>query len=151
MNGNEKWQTILTFVYPHEAHIAKSYLDSEGIDSEIRDELTAQVNNFYSNAIGGVKLLVKEEDFSKGIEVLKNGGYINESGTSENQIEIVFIEKGFNKNVCPFCKSENISIKKVPTFWTVLVIFIFNAAFPILKKSYKCYNCEKEWKFQKKK
>ena len=41
----------VTFTYPHEAHLAKNYLESEGIETEIRDELTAQVNNFYSNAI----------------------------------------------------------------------------------------------------
>jgi hypothetical protein len=151
MTNNKNLQILLTFMYPHEAHMAQSYLESYGIDSELRDELTAQVNNFYSNAIGGVKLLVKEEDFSRGIEVLKEGGYINESGTKEKVVERVFIENGFNINACPFCSSENISIKKVPTIWTVIVLFILNAAFPILRKSYTCYDCGREWKFQRRK
>ena len=151
MTKNEKLQILITFVYPHEVYMAKSYLYAEGIDSEIRDKFTAQVHDFYSNAIGGVKLLVKEEDYSRGIEVLKKGGYINESGMKEKKVERVFVEKGFNKNACPYCSSENISIKKVPTIWTVLVLFIIHAAFPILKKSYTCYDCGKEWKFQGKK
>ncbi|QQS51219.1 MAG: DUF2007 domain-containing protein [Bacteroidota bacterium] len=151
MLKNENWLLILTFVYPHEAHFAKAFLESEGIESEIRDELTAQMNNFYSNAIGGVKLMVREADFNSGIEALKKGGYINETIVNEaDKIEIVFVEKGFNINICPYCKSENISIKKVPNIWTVIVIFLFNAVFPIFKKSYKCYECEKEWKYQKK-
>jgi hypothetical protein len=153
MTEETHFQIIQTFVYPHEAHLVRAYLESEGIDSEIRDEMTVQANNFYSNAIGGVKLLVKADDYNRGIEVLKNGGYIKEPGTVENIVELVYIEKGLNRNICPFCKSENISIKKVPSFWTIFTVFIFtfNAVFPIfLKKSVKCFDCGKEWKFKTK-
>lgn len=151
MSNNENLQILAAFMNPHEAHIAKTYLFSEGIDSELRDELTVQVDNFYSNAIGGVKLLVKEEDLSRATEVLKTGGFISESGMKEKKIERLHLEKGYNKNVCPFCRSENISIKRVPTIWTVLVLFAIHAAFPILRKSYMCYDCGKEWKFIRKK
>lgn len=147
-------QILQTFVYPHEAHVVKTYLESEGIETEIRDEMTVNANPFYSNAIGGVKLLVKEEDYSRGIEVLKKGGYIREPGIAEKKIELVYIEKGFDQKTCPFCKSDNTSIKKVPSIWTVLVIFVFvfNAAFPVFfKKSIKCYDCGREWKFKIKK
>lgn len=149
MTNNENWQILTRFVYPHEAQIAKSYLESEGIDSEIRDELTAQVHNFYSQAIGGVKLLVKEADIDKGMEALKKSGYLNDASQNE-KIETIFIEKGHNLKNCPYCNSENISIKKVPGIWSLLGIFIFAVPFPILKKSLKCYDCYKEWKYRKK-
>jgi hypothetical protein len=42
--------------------MAKNYYESAGIDTFLRDELTAQVDNFYSNAIGGVKLQIKNKD-----------------------------------------------------------------------------------------
>lgn len=45
--------TVLSFTYPHEAHLAKGKLESEGIEVFLKDELTTQVNNFYSHAIGG--------------------------------------------------------------------------------------------------
>lgn len=143
----ENWLVILTFVYPHEAHMAKVYLESEGIETQIRDELTAQVNNFYSNAIGGVKLLVKESDLAIGIELLKKGGYITDPGFQEAKIEIVSVKKGFVKDVCPFCKSENISIKRVPNILVVIILFVFRIPFPVFKKSYKCFDCGKEWKY----
>lgn len=54
------WETLITFTYPHEAHMAMGFLESEGIRTIIRDEMTVQVQNFYSNAIGGVKLLVQQ-------------------------------------------------------------------------------------------
>jgi hypothetical protein len=54
MTKKENLKILNAFVYPHEAHLAKMYLYAEGIDSELRDEFTARVYNFYSNAIGGV-------------------------------------------------------------------------------------------------
>jgi hypothetical protein len=145
----ENWLVILTFTYPHEAHMAKVYLESEGIETQIRDELTAQVNNFYSNAIGGVKLLVKESDLADGVELLKKGGFIAESDNRGDKIEIVNVRKGFVKDVCPFCKSGNISIKRVPNILMVIILFVFMIPFPVFKKSYKCFDCGKEWKYLK--
>lgn len=74
----DNWITIISFTYPHEAHLAKGKLESEGFEVMIKDELTAQVNNFYSNAIGGVKLLVKESDYVSARQMLIESGYIKE-------------------------------------------------------------------------
>jgi hypothetical protein len=79
------WNTIISFTYPHEAHLAKGRLESEGIDVIIKDELTAQVNNFYSNAIGGVKLLVKDSDYDSAYKILIESGYILETVTAPNK------------------------------------------------------------------
>jgi hypothetical protein len=75
---NEKLITILTFEFAHEAPIVKGKLESEGIPCFLKDELTAQVAPFYSNAIGGVKLQVIESDVPQAIEILKEGGYIKD-------------------------------------------------------------------------
>ncbi len=80
------WITIRSFTYPHEAHMAKAMLESEGIEVFIKDELTAQVNNFYSNAIGGVKLLVKQSDYSQALSILVEAGYISEKVTRPGTI-----------------------------------------------------------------
>lgn len=50
----------------------------------LKDELTAQVNNFYSNAIGGVKLQVREEDVHKSRQILQELGYLDESQDQSN-------------------------------------------------------------------
>ena len=44
----DNWITVISFIYPHEAHLAKGKLESEGFEVVIKDELTVQVNNFYS-------------------------------------------------------------------------------------------------------
>jgi hypothetical protein len=95
--------------------------------------------------------MVREEDYSRGIELLKNGGYIVESADYGKNVETVFVDKDFDRDKCPFCQSENTSINKVPGVWTIILIFVFRGPLPILKKSYKCFDCNKEWKFRSKK
>jgi uncharacterized protein YjbK len=142
--------TIITFTLPQDAHFAKAFLESENIETFIKDELTVQVNNFYSNAIGGVKLQVKESDYEKGILVLKEGGYINTENTVETEIEIIHLNETTNKEICPFCHSNNIGKMKETNVLTVIVYFILGVIFPIFKKSHICYDCERAWKFTKK-
>jgi len=147
----EDWKTIITFTQPHDAHFAKGLLESEGIETLIRDELTAQVNNFYSNAIGGVKLDVKECDTTNATNILKEGGYITEgTGARPLKVEIVDLNSNTDKTICPFCESDNIYRKKEVNPLMVLVYFIFGAFFPIFKRNYICYDCDKEWKYQTK-
>lgn len=74
----ENWITVISFTYPQEAYLAKAKLESEGIEVKIKDDLTAQVNNFYSNAIGGVKVQVKETDVEQAMQALLEAGYIKE-------------------------------------------------------------------------
>ncbi len=146
----DNWKILITFIYPHEAHMAKGYLDSEGINSMVHDDLTAQVNNFYSNAIGGVKVLVNDADYDRGIDVLKKGGYIN-TGKKARIIELVYTNSTTDKNTCPFCKSENIGRKKDLNLISVVLYFILGLSimFPIYKITFACYDCEKAWKYRK--
>ena len=74
----DNFVTIKTFTYASEAFVLRGRLESEGIECFVQDELTAQVNPFYSNAIGGIKLQVRESDLQKAIEILKEEGYIND-------------------------------------------------------------------------
>lgn len=147
----ENWKTIISFTQPHDAHFAKGLLESEGIETIIRDELTAQVNNFYSNAIGGVKLDVKESDLITANSILKDGGYIKETKeTIRKKIELVELKDNTDKTICPFCESDNVYKKKEVNPLMLIVYFLLGAFFPIFKRNYICYDCEKEWKFQKK-
>lgn len=143
----DNWVTVLTFTYPHEAHMAQGFLESEGVETMLKDELTTQVNNFYSNAIGGVKIQTKEKDYDNAIEILQRGGYIVESGNN-TKIEIVQKDHTANKKQCPFCQSENIGKNKNADIITIIVYFILGVLFPIFRISYRCFDCGKEWKYK---
>lgn len=145
----DNYKTLITFTLPRDAYLPKAYLESEGVESILKDEHTVQVYNFYTNAIGGVKLQVKESDFENELAILKKGGYIDKENTKEIRIEVVYLDKETNKRICPFCQSENIGKSKEANLLTVIVYFILGAIFPIFKISYTCYDCDKVWRFSK--
>lgn len=80
------WTVIISFTYGFEAHLAKSKLESEEIEVIIRDELNAQVCEAGANAIGGVKLCVRESDVVRAIHSLEKGGYIKEPVEAESKL-----------------------------------------------------------------
>lgn len=71
----KNWVTIYTFSYPHEAYVITSRLESEGIECHLKDEFTVQVDNYYSNAINGVKLQVQEGDVALATSIMKEVGF----------------------------------------------------------------------------
>ena len=76
--------TIATFTFPHEMAILRAHLESEGIKCFTKDEMLAQVYNFNSQAIGGVKLQIRKSDLENALPILISGGYYkHEADNSE--------------------------------------------------------------------
>jgi hypothetical protein len=63
-------KTIAAFSKPEEAHLARSRLEGSGIRAHVRDEHTIGLYWLYSNALGGVRLDVADEDVERAKEVL---------------------------------------------------------------------------------
>ena len=144
----ESWLTLKSFMYPHEAHIVKALLESEGVETNLKDELTIQVNNFYSNAIGGVKVQVQEKDLDRGKEILEKGGYLKIEKQNK-KLATIIVSRTDETKLCPFCKSENIGYKRDPHILAVILLFVLGGLFPIFRKSQFCYDCAEEWKFKR--
>jgi len=64
------WTLLLTCTYPMELVVTRARLESEGIECMVKDEISIQVNPFYSNALGGIKLFVKIADHEKAISII---------------------------------------------------------------------------------
>ncbi len=144
----DNWKHIMAFTYPHEAHLAQLYLNSEGIETMLKDEFTVQVYGFYSNAIGGVKLMVNENEYEQALALLQSGGYVVNHPVADRILQVPVVAKADRKH-CPFCKSDNIEINKEPNIVMVILYLIIGAIFPFFKSSYKCFDCGKQWKFVK--
>ena len=71
----QDFETVAVFTYPSEMAIARSFLEAEGIETYVRDELTVQVHNFYSNAIGGIRLEVPVAEIETASSLLQEHGY----------------------------------------------------------------------------
>jgi len=153
----ESWPVLIAFNFAHEAHQVKGYLEANGVETMLKDELTTQVISYLPSAIGGVKLLVRESDYDQGIQLLKEGGYLIEADSEpENTIESVIFDKTTDQKICPFCNSENIVKDRQVGAFTAIAFAILNLFLMMgtsgtrFKSAFKCYDCGKEWKFIKK-
>jgi len=152
---DDNWIIVMTCTFPHEAHMVKGYLESRGIETLLKDEMTVQVNIAYSNAVGGIKILVKEPDYDQSIQLLKNGGYIiDDTIKIDKKTEVVLLDNTPDKKSCPFCSSENIGRKKGPNtisfiLSSLISLFFTATILPIFRSTYKCFDCEKEWKYKR--
>jgi hypothetical protein len=65
-------KTLATFSKPMDAHLLIARLEGSGIRAYLRDENMVTLDWLASNAIGGVKVDVGDEDFARAWEVMKD-------------------------------------------------------------------------------
>lgn len=131
---------IASYSFPHEAHVAKASLDAAGIPAFLTDEYTINVQWMYSNALGGVRLLVHGEDVEVAMQILaadfseslENGEWMDSATPT--------IDKG-NPERCPHCGSTDLASHvagRVPVFvtWMLLGIPLF-----FFRRGMKCGVC----------
>jgi DNA-directed RNA polymerase subunit RPC12/RpoP len=159
---NEKFVTVLTFTFVHEVAIIRGRLEAEGITCFVKDEFTAQVQPFYSNAIGGVKLQVRESDLNQAIEILKETGYIKDEEIQpppelfrlNKHVDNQRISIKDGKITCPVCGSEEVAKSKKAGWLFFLTSFVslllFMVPTPIFQKTYYCFDCKQEFKRKRK-
>ena len=56
-----------------DAYLLRARLEGSGVTSYIRDENLITLDWLYSNAIGGVKVDVMDEDYEKALAILDAG------------------------------------------------------------------------------
>jgi hypothetical protein len=61
--------TVATFPTPEDAHLCRMFLESHGIHGVLLDEHVVQLFWNYSNAVGGVRLVVEDEDGDEAAKV----------------------------------------------------------------------------------
>lgn len=131
-----KFRKIGQFQYSSEAYIYKGKLESEGIQVIVRDSHTVDTDPLVSNAIGGVKLFVFQEDYERAKEVLAD-------------ICLFSVDDNGALIKCPNCGAEKIqfltTIKDLKSFFSFLVT-LFAVVLPIYTRyKYKCEVCNYEF------
>ncbi|MGF7229944.1 DUF2007 domain-containing protein [Arachidicoccus sp.] len=69
----DSWKIVFSSSTPLEVNLASNYLESEGIETLLQNELASQI---YANIVDKVKLLVKEKDLEPATKILIERGYI---------------------------------------------------------------------------
>lgn len=118
-----KYHVLGAFDYLADAELLKAKLESEGIHVFLKDANILQADPFIASAIGGVKVMVYQQDLERAEEIY-------------NSVRRYAVDKNGNPVVCPNCKatrSERYSDRS--KFWHRL--------FPFLEPiKYRCLNCE---------
>jgi hypothetical protein len=121
---NDNYKILAVFEYSTEAHVTKSKLDSEGFKTMLMDEKTIDSDPLISNAIGGVKLLVHQNDFEKALKIY-------------NEIRTYQKDKNGNDIFCPKCNSSSVLIAPIQRK------NVFYMLFPFFEKTrHICNDCK---------
>ena len=132
--------TVRTFTSPWDAYIVKGRLESEGITVFIANEHHIWVNWPLSNALGGVKLQVPNNQVEQAEQVID----LHMDGVYTETLE----ENNDEQNVCPNCGSNEFT-SRLPLAKLLLVLLTLGIAiiFPIRANKHKCLNCQQRWTY----
>tara|TARA_B100000787_G_scaffold164150_1_gene146526 strand:+ start:30 stop:407 length:378 start_codon:yes stop_codon:yes gene_type:complete len=121
---NSNYKVLAVFEYSTEAHVTKSRLDADGFKTMLMDEKTIDSDPLISNAIGGVKLLVHQNDFEKAAKIY-------------TEIRTYQKDKNGNNLFCTNCNSNRILIAPLQRK------NVFYMLFPFFEKTkHLCNDCK---------
>ncbi|WP_417884840.1 DUF2007 domain-containing protein [Zunongwangia sp.] len=130
---NSSLKVIASFQYASEAQIVKARLEAEEIQVVINNEHTINTDPLISNAIGGVELMVFDEDEARAKTILES-------------ISKYSLDNAGEPIHCPNCNSSKIeyytSITDFKSFIYFFVGFLFSVLPMYTKYSYRCENCK---------
>ena len=111
-------------------------VESYGIECLAKDELTVQIHNFYSQAIGGIRLQVRANDIERAKEIL------NDNPDLKTDFED-------SKISCPNCNSGNVTKIKLNRVRSIVALMLIGLPIPFPARKYQCYKCHVEFKAEK--
>ncbi len=118
-----------------EALVAKSMLDSAGIESFLGDENLVRLDWFYSNLVGGIKLMVREEDAETATAVLERN--------IPEKLEVAGVGE-YEQPSCPKCGSLDVSFDGLDKR-VAYTGFFLGVPIHLKHKGGKCHACGHEW------
>ncbi len=122
--------TIARFSTPEQAHLFRLRLASGGVEAFILDEYMVQMDWLISNAIGGIRVQIAEEDLELSKQILQNPPDEPDAAITTN---------------CPFCGSNKTRREELTRRLSFLSIFIVGWPLPVAKNYYLCQSCGESW------
>lgn len=133
---------LRSFLNPNDAHFAKSILEDANIPCFIHDENTSIMAYGYSNALGGVKLMIPEEFAVESVQLLDSEFELLKEG------EANLLNDEPENLTCPACGSERVySSKSISLLQILLAFFVaIQLLHPIKPQNHTCRVCRKKWR-----
>lgn len=118
-----------------EALLAKTSLESTGIECFLADENIVRIDWFWSNLLGGVKLHVRTEDADAALEILGQ--------PVPDGFEVEGVGQ-FERPRCPNCNSVDIHFDELRPIGFVGAYF--GIPIPLHRDGWKCHACARQWR-----
>ena len=117
-----------------EALLAKGSLESAGIECSLADDNMVRLDWFYSNAIGGIKLMVDQLDLEAAEQLLTSP--IPENFEAEGV-------GSYEQPKCPKCGSLDVNFQESdPAAYLSLAVSV---PLPFRRRAWRCRACNAEW------
>jgi hypothetical protein len=126
--------SIATFAKPEEAHLGRLRLGRDGIPAYVADEHLLQIDWMLSNALGGVRLMVDEENADEALAILKAEPVCTEAAAVDSV-------------VCPCCESSHVEMYQRPRRFGMLSFLLpLPWLFFTRWHRWKCEQCGNTWR-----
>lgn len=107
-------------------------MKNEGVDCWLKNEATTTIMPIWTNALGGIQLMVNKEQLQKASFVLQE------------------IEKDRRANLtCPKCNSHDVELintMRKPVNWLSAAVTFFLGDVAVMpEQRYHCFQCGEEW------
>lgn len=121
--------TVASFSKPEEAHLLRMRLEAGGVPAFVLDENMVQMDWMFSNAVGGVKVVIEEADAEAAREILEEPS----------------ADLPGDRPVCPACSSTNTAPDEGPRRVAFLSLLVAGFPFLFAKHRWKCGDCGRGW------
>jgi hypothetical protein len=118
-----------------EALLAKSCLNSAGIECMLLDDNLVRLDWFWSNLVGGVKLKVEPSDAESAMEILNQ--------SIPEKIDVVGIGE-YEQPHCPNCQSLDVTFRELNRPVSYATVWL-NLPIPVHRKAWRCHSCNVQW------
>jgi hypothetical protein len=130
--------TVARYDSSIQAHIVKAHLEGNEIVCFVFDEHMIDMNPLYSNAIGGVKIKVREKNVEEAKALIKA---LNDTPYTDEQDEVI---------ACPSCQSTSYytHFNSMRNLGSILafVVSLLIVVFPVYRKQVlRCKDCDTEF------
>lgn len=121
--------TVASFSKPEEAHLLRMRLEAGGVPAFVLDENMVQMDWMFSNAIGGVRVVIEDGDAGAAREILSAPP----------------ADLPGDRPVCPACASTNTAPDELPRRIAFLSLLLTNFPFLFARHRWKCADCGRAW------
>jgi hypothetical protein len=121
-----------------EARLAQSVLEAAGIETELRDENLVGAQWLYSNAVGGVKLLVPGPRVAEALSLLQTPAHAIDHDVLEDDSEEAYEQV---EEACRVCGGTNFEAIVEGRRWAMLTWLLLGFPVARLRRLRRCTAC----------